>query len=369
MEESPSGLDPLVQLLTPEGIRREHPDYRYDGDIQSIADLYRQMVLVRRVDTEGFALQRHGELGLWPPSLGQEAVLAAGATALGPSDFVYPTYREMLLGWLLGVDIADLLSVWRGSSHGGWDAHRFRFGPMSIVIGSHPLHATGHALGLTMRKDSVPREREVPPGAVIAYFGDGASSQGDVMEAIELAVLQQVPVVFFCQNNHYAISHHVDRQSAVPIVQRADGFGLPGVQIDGNDVLACHAVTQAALRRARDGGGPTLVEALTYRMGPHTTSDDPTRYRDAAEVESWRARDPIDRVRAYLERESYDPGFFAEVDREAEELGASVRAACLAIPEPDLAAWFDNVYAEQTGELRSQQAEYIAWREQYGGVA
>src|SRR5688500_9166861 len=183
MGASQTGIGAMVQLLTPEGVRREHPDYRYEGDARSIAEFYRQMVLVRRVDTEGFALQRHGELGLWPPSLGQEAVLAAGAAALGPADFVYPTYREMLLGWLLGVDIADLLSVWRGSSHGGWDAHRFRFGAMSIVIGSHPLHATGHALGLTMRKDS--------DGAVIAYFGDGASSQGDVMEAIELAVLQQ----------------------------------------------------------------------------------------------------------------------------------------------------------------------------------
>ena len=361
MDVSPSGDVPLVQLLTPEGVRREHPDFSYDGDLRSVAELYRQMVLVRRVDTEGFALQRHGELGLWPPSLGQEAVLAAGATALGPADFVYPTYREMLLGWLLGVDISDLLAVWRGSTHGGWDAHRLRFGPMSIVIGSHPLHATGHALGLTMRPEST--------GAVIAYFGDGASSQGDVMEAIELAVLQHVPVVFFCQNNQYAISHPVARQSAVPIVQRADGFGLPGIRIDGNDVLACHAVTQSALQRARDGGGPTLIEAMTYRMGPHTTSDDPTRYRDDAEVDAWRARDPIDRVRLHLEREGYEQAFFADVDREAEELGASVRAACLAIPEPDLAAWFDNVYVEQTGELRSQQAEYVAWRDQYGGVA
>jgi 2-oxoisovalerate dehydrogenase E1 component alpha subunit len=361
MDVSPLGDVPLVQLLTPEGVRRRHADYAYDGDLRSIADLYRDMVLIRRVDTEGFALQRHGELGLWPPSLGQEAVLAAGASALGPSDFVYPTYREMLLGWLLGVDIADLLSVWRGSSHGGWDAKRLRFGPMSIVIGSHPLHATGHALGLRMRGES--------DGAVIAYFGDGASSQGDVHEAIELAVLQHVPVVFFCQNNHYAISQPVQRQSAVPIVQRAQGFGLPGVRVDGNDVLACHAVTRTALQRARDGAGPTLIEAMTYRMGPHTTSDDPTRYRDDAEVQAWRSRDPIDRVRAHLESHGWDANYFAEVDREAEELGASVRAACLAIPEPDLAAWFDNVYAEQTGELRAQQAEYVAWREQYGGVA
>ena len=170
-------------------------------------------------------------------------------------------------------------------------SQRFRFAPTSIVIGSHPLHATGHALGLTHA------QRDRRRRSVIAYFGDGATSQGDVMEALEFAVLDQVPVVFFCQNNQYAISLRVDRQSAVPIVQRAEGFGMPAVQVDGNDVLACQAVTHAALQHARAGQGPIFIEALTYRMGPHTTSDDPTRYRDAAELEYWRARDPIDRVR------------------------------------------------------------------------
>jgi 2-oxoisovalerate dehydrogenase E1 component alpha subunit len=356
-----AGAAPFVQLLTPEGGRLEHPEFAYDGDLDAIAALYRQMFLVRRIDSEAFALQRHGELGLWPPALGQEAAQVGSAAALGPADFVYPSYRETLVGWLLGVDLADLIAVWRCSTLGGWDANRHRFGPLSIVIGSHPLHAVGYARGMVMRGDVDP--------AVLTYFGDGATSQGDLWEALEFAALQKAPVVFFCQNNQYAISLPVAQQTATPIVQRADGFGMRGIHVDGNDVLACQAVTAAALDRVRSGGGPVLVEASTYRMGPHTTSDDATRYRDAAEVEAWRARDPLDRVRKHLEAEGFDPQFFVALDTEAEALGASVRATCLAIPEPDLAAWFDNVYAEQTDELRAQQVEYVAWRAQYGGAA
>jgi pyruvate dehydrogenase E1 component alpha subunit len=208
-----------------------------------------------------------------------------------------------------------------------------------------------------------------PGSAVLTYFGDGATSQGDVWEAMEFASLNRAPVVFFCQNNQYAISLPVARQSAEPIVKRADSCGIPVVQVDGNDVLAGQAGPAAAQDRGRAGGGPTLIEAITYRMGPHTTSDDPTRYRDAAEVEAWRQRDPIDRVRRHLEANGTPASFFASVDSKAEALGEAVRTTCLSLPEPDLAAWFDTVFAEQTEELRSQQAEYVAWRAQYGGVA
>ena len=350
-----------VQLLTPQGERQAHPEFSYDGDLDAIAALYRQMFLARRIDTEAFALQRHGELGLWPPALGQEAAQVGSAAALGPTDFVYPSYRETLVGWLLGVELADLIAVWRCSTPGGWDACQHRFGPLSIVIGSHPLHAVGHARGMVMRGDTAP--------AVLTYFGDGASSQGDLWEALEFAALQKAPVVFFCQNNQYAISMPVEQQTAAPIVDRAVAFGMRGIHVDGNDVLACQAVTASALDHVRSGGGPVLVEARTYRMGPHTTSDDASRYRDAAEVEAWRALDPLDRVRKHLEAEGFDRQFFVDLDAEAEELGATVRATCLAIPDPDLAAWFDNVYVEQTDELRAQQGEYVAWRDQYGGVA
>jgi 2-oxoisovalerate dehydrogenase E1 component alpha subunit len=351
---------PCVQLLTSDGERVSDERFAHSGSVESITERLRQMVLIRRIDTEGFALQRHGELALWPPVLGQEAAQVGSAAALAAGDFVYGTYRETSVGWLRGIDIADLIAVWRGSTLGGWDAQRFGFAPMSIVIGSQPLHATGHALGFKLRGES---------GAVLTYFGDGATSQGDVMEALEFAVLEQAPVVFFCQNNQYAISMPVRQQTAMPIVRRAEGFGLPAIRVDGNDVLACEAVTGWALDHARAGSGPVFIEALTYRMGPHTTSDDPTRYRDEAELDEWRARDPIDRVRRYLDSIGVEPETFEAIDDEADRLGASVRAACLAIPEPDLAAWFDTVYAEQTDELRAQQAEYVAWRHQYGGAA
>lgn len=346
-----------VQLLAPQGQRVAHVDFQFDGDLGSIETRYRQMSLIRRIDTEGFALQRQGEVALWAPVLGQEAALVGSAAALGASDFVYPTYREAPVGWLLGVDIADLIAVWRGSTLGGWDARRHRFAPMSIVIGSHTLHAAGHALGLVLRGDA--------DAAVLTYFGDGASSQGDVMEAMEFAALDQAPVVFFCQNNQYAISLPSHRQTAVSIVDRARGFGMPGVLVDGNDVLACEAVTHWALAQARAGAGPMFIEALTYRMGPHTTSDDATRYRDASEVEHWQALDPIARVRRHLEAEGTDASFFAAVNAEADELGTSVRAACLGIPEPDLTTWFDLVHAEQTDELRAQRSEFVQWRRQY----
>jgi pyruvate dehydrogenase E1 component alpha subunit len=352
---------PCVQLLAPDGERLANERFEYTGDVAAVTELFRQMVLIRRIDAEGFALQRHGELALWPPVLGQEAAQVGSAAALSPRDFVYATYRETSVGWLRGIGLGELVAVWRGSTLGGWDARRHGFAPMSIVIGAQPLHAVGHALGLMLRDET--------GSAVLTYFGDGATSQGDVMEAWEFAVLEKAPVVFFCQNNHYAISMPVERQTAVPLVQRASGFGMPAVRIDGNDVLACQAVTAWALDHARSGAGPAFVEALTYRTGPHTTSDDPTRYRDAAELEAWRAKDPIDRVRRYLQSAGVDAETFAAIDAEAEELGERVRAACLAIPEPELAAWFDTVYAEQTDELRAQQAEYIAWSRQYGGAA
>lgn len=356
----------FVQLLTPAGERVESAEYAYTGDVTAMAELYRQMALIRRFDNEGFALQRHGELGLWPPSLGQEAGLVGPAAALGDADYVYGSYREMGIGWLMGVELGDLLGLWRCSTMGSWDVHRHRFAPLSIVIGSHVLHATGHAMGMSLRARGNP---EGPASAVMAYFGDGATSQGDVWEAMEFASLNQAPVVFFCQNNQYAISMPASRQTTVPIVQRASSVGIPGVQVDGNDVLACQAVAAAALERARTGGGPTFIEAVTYRMGPHTTSDDPTRYRDTSEVEAWAERDPLDRIRRHLEAHGTPASFFASVESKAEALGETMRATCLSLPEPDLAAWFDNVYAEQTEELRAQQAEYVAWRAQYGGAA
>jgi pyruvate dehydrogenase E1 component alpha subunit len=357
---------PLVQLLTPAGERVEHPEFRYTGDDESIRGLYRDLVLARRIDTEAFALQRHGEIGLWPPALGQEAAQIGSGRAMRPQDFAFASYREHGVAWCRGVPPSRLLGWVRGAEMGGWDPAEHHYGLPSIVIGAQTLHATGYAMGLTF-DGAVGTGDPDRDSAVIAYFGDGAMSQGDVNESFSFAAVYHAPIVFFCQNNQYAISVPLTRQTVVPLAQRASGFGFRGVRVDGNDVLACQAVTEAALQQARDGGGPMLIEAVTYRIGAHTTSDDPTRYRPADEVEGWKAKDPIDRVASYLRDRGTDEAFFAAVNAEAETLGQHLRDECAAYREPDLATLFDEVYAEQTEELRAQQAEYVAWRAQYEG--
>ncbi len=363
MADDPAGSFPLVQLLTPEGDRVSHPDYSYDGDDDSIRDLYRDLFLMRRIDFEAHALQRHGELGLWAPAQGQEAAQIGSGRALRKQDFAFPTYREHGVALCRGVDPALLLGLFRGVELGGWDPAEHGFALYSIVIGAQTLHATGYAMGLSL-DGAVGHNDPERDAAVIAYFGDGATSQGGVNEAFDWAAVFNAPVVFFCQNNQYAISASTDRQSRGPIAQRASGFGFNGVRVDGNDVLACHAVTTAAMQKARDGEGPTLIEAYTYRMGAHTTSDDPTRYRDSAEVETWKLKDPIERVKRHLLQQGTPSEFFDELEAEAEELGKHLRAACKALPEPDLEALFDSVYVDgTTPELAEQKAAYVAFRD------
>jgi pyruvate dehydrogenase E1 component alpha subunit len=229
------------------------------------------------------------------------------------------------------------------------------------VIGAQALHATGYAMGV--ERDGLvgtgDPERDM---AVIGYFGDGASSEGDVNEAFIFASSYNAPIVFFCQNNQWAISEPIERQSRIPLYRRASGFGFPGVRVDGNDVLAVHAATTVALDRARTGNGPSLIEAYTYRMGAHTTSDDPSKYRLADELEHWRLKDPIERVKAYLTRSgSGDDAFFADVEAEASDHAADLRQRCLALPDPRLLDLFDHVYAEQTPYLVAQKAEHAEY--------
>jgi 2-oxoisovalerate dehydrogenase E1 component alpha subunit len=351
----PSEGPELVQLLTPEGERVAHPDYALDLDDEAYRGLYRDLVMVRRIDTEAMALQRQGELGLWASLLGQESAQVGAGRALTDRDFAFPTYREHGVAYCKGVDPVTLLGLFRGVNQGGWNPHDKGFQLYTIVIGSQTLHATGYAMGL---------QRDGSDGAAMAFFGDGASSQGDVNEAFVWASVFQAPIVFFCQNNQWAISEPLEKQSRIPLYQRARGFGFPGVRVDGNDVLAVLAVTRAALERAREGSGPTLIEAFTYRMGPHTTSDDPTRYRLAAELETWKLKDPVERMKAYLSRGGMAGGeFFAEVEQQADELAAHIRAGCLALPDPDPISLFDHVYAGGSSlldEEREQMASYLA---------
>ncbi len=364
----------LVQLLTPEGERVEHPEFSFgDGmsaeeEAEMIRGFYRDMVLTRRIDTEATALQRHGELGIWAQLLGQEAAQIGAGRALRPQDYVFPTYREHGVAWCRGVDPIELLGLYRGVDQGAWDPAKYNFHLYTIVIGAQTLHATGYAMGM-QRDGDVGTGDPDRDAAVIAHFGDGASSQGDVNEAFIFAASYNAPVVFFCQNNQWAISEPIERQTRIPLYQRALGFGFPGVRVDGNDVLATYAVTQAALQRARDGQGPTFVEAYTYRMGAHTTTDDPTRYRLSDDVEHWKLKDPIQRVKVYLTRNGLaDQDFFDEIDVEAEKLGEHLREGCRAMPEPHILDVFDYVYAEQTPELAAQKAEYAAYLDSFEGV-
>jgi len=350
-----------VQLLTPEGQLVEDPDYPLDISADQIKDLYRDLVLVRRIDFEAIALQRQGELGIWASLLGQEAAQVGSGRALGPRDMAFPTYREHGVAWCRGLDPIKLLALFRGVSHGGWDPKEHNFHLYTIVIGSQTLHATGYAMGI-QRDGAVGEDGE----AVIAYFGDGATSQGDVNEAFIWASVSNAPVVFFCQNNQWAISEPLERQSRVPLYQRSQGFGFPGVRVDGNDVLACLAVTTKALQAAREGQGPTLIEAFTYRMGAHTTTDDPTRYRLSAELESWKLKDPIERVRQYLIRsELADMPFFDTVAAEADQVGARIRKACQEMPGPPPSSMFDNVYAGAHALLASERDQFEAYLDSF----
>ena len=352
----------LVQLLTPEGERVSHPDYDVDLTDDEFRELYRDLVLVRRIDVEATALQRQGELGIWAALLGQEAAQVGSGRAMRPKDFAFPTYREHGVAWCKGVDPLVLLGLFRGASNGGWDPQEKRFNLYTIVIGSQTLHATGYAMGVTKDGAVGPQADGSDGEAVIAYFGDGASSQGDVNEAFVWASVYNAPVVFFCQNNQWGISTPTTSQSRIPLYKRAEGFGFPGVRVDGNDVLASYAVTRKALDDARSGQGPTLIEAFTYRMGAHTTSDDPTRYRLASDLEAWKLKDPLERMKSFLYKQQIvDAAFFEQLAVDADELAARIRKGCLEMPDPEPLSIFADVYSEQTVLLEEQREEFAAY--------
>jgi 2-oxoisovalerate dehydrogenase E1 component alpha subunit len=274
---------------------------------------------------------------------------------------VFPSYREHGVALTRGVDLPDILKLFRGVDHGGWDAEAVRFQLYTLVIGSHTLHATGYAMGV-QRDGLVGTGDPDRDTAVVTYFGDGATSQGDVSEALVFAAVNNAPLVLFCQNNQWAISEPTSRQTRVPIARRGEGFGVPGVRVDGNDVLASYAVMSEALERARSGGGPTLIEAFTYRMGAHTTSDDPTRYRSAAEEEYWRQRDPIDRLRSHLAATGELPDeFLADVDAQAAALGQRVRTTVRGMTAPAAETMFDHVYATPHSTLEAERAWFAEY--------
>jgi 2-oxoisovalerate dehydrogenase E1 component alpha subunit len=348
--------DGFVQLLDPAGRRvaDEHFEpWVADVTPEQLASLYEDLVIVRRIDVEATALQRQGELGLWPPLLGQEAAQVGSARTLRPDDFVFSSYRENAVAYCRGVELPDLVRVWRGTAASGWDPYSVGMATPAVIIGAQTLHATGYAVGCL--KDGV-------DSVAVAYFGDGATSQGDVNEAMVFAASFHAPVIFFCQNNQWAISEPVTLQATRPIAGRAPGFGIPAVRVDGNDVLAVMAVTRWALDRARSGGGPSFIEAVTYRMGPHTTSDDPSRYVDPLQREEWAAKDPLARVEAHLRSLGVlDEALEASIAAKADDVAARFRAGCLALEDPAPLSVFDNVYAEPHSWLERQKSQYAAY--------
>jgi 2-oxoisovalerate dehydrogenase E1 component alpha subunit len=364
------GEPEMVQLLTPDGKRVDSSrdsygtEYTVEFTDDEYRGLYRDMVVVRRLDAEAEALQRQGELGIWASLKGQEAAQVGAGRAMRRQDMAFPTYREHGVLYCKGIDPIMPLGLFRGVDQGGWDPNEFRFQMYTIVIGAQTLHATGYAMGIN--KDG--RVGSDDGEAVIAFFGDGATSQGDVNESFIWATVYQAPIVFFCQNNQYAISEPIERQTRVPLYQRANGFGFQGIRVDGNDVLASYAVTRVALDHARRGEGPTLIEAYTYRMGAHTTSDDPTRYRLAAELEEWRAKDPILRMRMFLtEQQLAGEDFFEEVDGEAKAAAQHLRERVLALPDPDPAQMFDHVYPHGSPELDAQREMFVRYAASFEG--
>jgi 2-oxoisovalerate dehydrogenase E1 component alpha subunit len=342
-------LEP-IQLLDRHGDFQEHPDYPLDLKDEDLRELHRLMVISRKVDREAINLQRQGQLGVYASCQGQEGAQVGSAYALAEQDWIFPSYRELAAGITRGIDTAGLLHLYRGTWLSDHDPHEFRFALMAIPIGTQALHAAGFAMGAKF---------DGKPIVSLVYFGDGATSEGDPHEAMNFAAVFEAPCVFFCQNNQYAISVPLSKQTHAPsIAHKAVGYGMPGIRCDGNDVLASYAVSKWANDRAREGLGPALIEAITYRMEAHTTSDDPKRYRTEEELEYWARFDPIARMERFLKnRDLWDDEFAAEIDEQAKEQSKHVRDRIYEAPHGDPMELFEHVYVDPPAHYDRQRAQ------------
>ncbi|MFC5931396.1 thiamine pyrophosphate-dependent dehydrogenase E1 component subunit alpha [Cryobacterium melibiosiphilum] len=306
--------------------------------LATLLRLYRQMVVARRFEAQVTALTRQGRLATYPSALGQEACEIAAVAALRPEDWLFPTYRDSIALLTRGVPPQQILASFRGDWHSGYDQQAHRCAPQTTPLATQALHAVGLATAAKLKRDST---------VALTLLGDGATSEGDAHEAFNFAAVWQAPVVFLVQNNQFAISVPLDKQMHCrTIADKAIGYGMPGYYVDGNDVAAMFAVLTAAVERARSGGGPTLVEGLTYRIEAHTNSDDPSRYRAAADVDVWRGRDPIERLKKYLVgQEALPDAERADITREAEALAAATRECMTRQATPDPLELFDHLYS------------------------
>jgi 2-oxoisovalerate dehydrogenase E1 component subunit alpha len=345
----------VVQLIRPDGTPATDPREAVSLTDAELRRLYEDMVVTRTLDQEFINLQRQGQLALYPSCRGQEAAQVGAGFAMSATDWMFPQYRELGVWVTRGVDPAGIGVMWRGSWHGGGDLLEHGSAMISIPIGTHALHAVGYALGAKLDHD---------PTVAIAFIGDGATSEGDVHEAMNFAGVLDVPCVFFVQNNQWAISVPLEHQTKAPtLAHKAIGYGMPGVRCDGNDVLASYAVVRDAVERARRGGGPTLVEAITYRMEAHTTSDDPTRYQPPAELAEWAGKDPIARYGVFLAGLGlWDDELQERSTRRGAEAAQHLRDAVYDAPDGPAVEVFDHVFHELTPALREQREQFVAER-------
>ncbi|WP_212914912.1 pyruvate dehydrogenase (acetyl-transferring) E1 component subunit alpha [Streptomyces sp. TS71-3] len=345
--------DPAPLLPEPTPYRALGTDAVREADPALLRALYAHLVRGRRYNTQATALTRQGRLAVYPSSTGQEACEVAAALVLEERDWLFPSYRDTLAAVARGLDPAQALSLLRGDWHTGYDPREHRIAPLCTPLATQLPHAVGVAHAARLKGDDV---------VALAMVGDGGTSEGDFHEALNFAAVWQAPVVFLVQNNGFAISVPLAKQTAAPsLAHKAVGYGMPGRLVDGNDALAVHQVLAEAVRRAREGGGPTLVEAVTYRLEAHTNADDATRYRADDEVTAWRAHDPI----ALMERELTERGLLDEAGKaavrdEAEAMAAALRAHMNEEPVLDPMELFTHVFAEQTGQLREQAAQLRA---------
>ncbi|MDY6789242.1 MAG: pyruvate dehydrogenase (acetyl-transferring) E1 component subunit alpha [Candidatus Nanohaloarchaea archaeon] len=335
---------PKLEILDKDGEVDE--ELEPDLDDETLLEMYRDLIYARKFDRKAFKLQRRGDSGTYAPHKGQEACQIGPAYAMEESDWMVPSFREGAMALARGVDPAQLIRYFMGDSSGNkvGDSHNF---PVSIPVGSQILHAAGLGMGANILGEDE---------AVITYFGDGATSQGDFHGGLNFAGVFNAPVVFFNQNNQYAISVPREKQTrSETLAQKALAYGFKGIQVDGNDILATYVATKNALERAKNGEGPTLIEGITYRLGVHTTSDDPSRYREEEEEKEWEEKDPITRFETYLKDKGIlDEDKIEEIKEEMQEKVDSAAEEALEMEDPGPEEMFKHVYDEMPPRLEKQ---------------
>jgi pyruvate dehydrogenase E1 component subunit alpha len=339
----------MFQMMKPDGTL--WVDVKAPLSDQETFDLYQKMVFIRLADQRALMLQRQGRMGTYAPLWGQEACQVGSAAVLQKGDWIFPAFRELGATLMMGIPLKTFLLYWMGNEEGSRSPDGVNVLPVSIPVGTHPLHAVGVGWAARMKGDKI---------VTVAYFGDGATSKGDFHEAMNFAGVFKAPTIFFCQNNQFAISVPRTIQTASQtIAQKAVAYGVDGIQVDGNDLFAVYVTTKEAVEKARSGRGATFIEGVTYRFGPHTTADDPTKYRKDLEIEPWKPLDPMVRLRLYLK----EKGLWNEeveqklIEQAQKEIDQAVKEA-EAVPVPEVEEIFKYVYAEMTLQLK-EQLEYL----------